>query len=80
MPTLFFLSVKSDKYSDFAEKLPKKDIKYVGIFYPAGEPILLGGVGWQLRCSSFVVAHYNFIGHSLASANARVGWRASVRE
>jgi len=49
----------------------KTFIHLIGIFYPLGEPILLGGVGWRLRRSPgrlgrLAAVHYSFKGHFLA--------------
>ena len=54
MPTRFFLSAKSDNYPDFAEQHKNKDLEYVGIFYPKGEPIS----PHRLHRSPFAVVHY----------------------
>jgi len=36
----------------------------IGIFYPSGEPILLGGVGWMLRCDPFAVDNHSCMSHA----------------
>jgi len=72
MPTYFTVSAISGHYPDIAEIAIEivclKVFLIFGIFYPTGEPILLGGVGWRLRCSPFAVVYYSFMGYFLAVA------------
>jgi len=74
MPKTFSLTAISGSYSDIAVNYYEKTfIHLIGIFYPSGEPILMGGVGWRLRCSPLAVVYYSFMGHFL-TLNVRVGW------
>jgi hypothetical protein len=41
---------------------------FLSIFYPSGEPILQGGVGWRLHRRPFVVVHYNFMSYFFVAA------------
>jgi len=81
----FFITTKPEIFPDFVVNpeiffIKKWYFKFICIFYPSGEPILLGGVGWRLRCNPFAVFKYSFMGHFLASFSARVGWRVLTRE
>ena len=63
----------SRNYPDIASHPEKyffryKELFFISIFYPTGEPILLGGEGWRLHCSSFAVAHYNFMSYFFVAA------------
>jgi len=49
----------------------------IGIFYPSGEPILLGGVGWMLCCDPFAVDYHSCMGH--ASHPLILGWGGGSR-
>jgi hypothetical protein len=40
----------------------------ISIFSPSGNPILLGGVGWRLRCGPFAVVYHNLMRHYLVAA------------
>jgi hypothetical protein len=69
MPILFILQQYQEVFLTLLKKLSKKNLYiFIGIFYPLGEPRLLGGVGWRRRCSPFAVYKYSFMGHFLADA------------
>jgi amino acid permease len=69
MPIPFSITAISGTFPDMAVCYYEKTfIILIGIFYPLGEPILQGGVGWRLHRSPFVVVHYSFMGRFLAIA------------
>ncbi len=77
MPLLIFLA-RSGNYPDLAVNrenyFVQENIFLLNdIFYLTGEPIMLGGVGWRLRCSPFAVFKYSFMGHCLADIEVGLG-------
>jgi len=80
---LFVLKTISGVYTNIA-KIPEKyffrnnPFILTSIFYLSGEPLLLGGEGWRLRCSPGRLARLaiihsrpdlpSFMGHFLAAA------------
>jgi len=62
MPMLIFLQQYQEVILTLLKKLFKKNFFsrriffiFIGIFYPSGEPTLLGGVGWLLRYRALAV-------------------------
>jgi len=75
---LFLLQQYQEFILTLLKKLFKKNLSiFIGIFYPSGEPKLLGGAGWMLCCDPFAVDNHSCIGH--ASHPLILGWGGGSR-
>jgi len=81
---LFLLQQYQEVILTLLKKLFKKNLSiFISIFYPSGEPRLLGGEDWLLCCDPFAVDNHrpdlptNYMGH--ASHPLMLGWGGGPR-